>query len=105
MQDFVKFKKIWHYLDKEHLKKLQILPGVEEELKTEAVDFLTDLLTNPNNRGCLPRDDYEEAARMTLFLLGGEVPKKDGMVFWGCGATHKARFMQHIIYSSKIYSF
>ena len=104
IKDFATFKDMWPYIDKSNPKKLNILPGFEEDLKAENVSFLNDLLSNPGKKG-LPRDDYLEAARLTLFLLGGDVPGMEKMVFWAPGATHKARFMAKMIYGLKMFAF
>lgn len=74
IQDFVDFKKIWPYLKKDHVVTLSLVPGLEEDLKNKTVNFLQNLLTNPNRKQQLPRCDYEEVCKLTLLMLGAEVP-------------------------------
>ena len=51
------------------------------------------------------RDDYREAAKLALILIGGELPEGQMMAYKKPGACHKARFLAFAIYVLKILIF
>ena len=105
IQLFVKFRKVWHDIDKTKYesclnddKVLNYILSIKDELTT----YVKDQLTN------FPqiRDDYKELL-VTLLVLGEKAPDyKIGAVktyfIHTCGALHRARWMARIIYSHKI---
>ena len=101
IKDFADFKKMWPFLEKSQVSSLSLIPGMEETLKERTVEFLQRLLTNPNRKQQLPRCDYEEVCKLTLLMLGAEVP--GGFTWRKPGADHKARFMAKVIYGAKMF--
>ena len=104
-EDYMSFSKVWIYLNKESIQQLNILPGFEESLKNNAVEILVSLLTTPNKNDQLPRDDYEEVAKLSLLALGHGDDIPGGFSWRKPGAVHKARFLANIIYGTKCFSF
>ena len=105
---FVQFKNDWPDLrttPDTPTKKLSIHSRHLLELKQEAVLFYTTILSNKNNNGVLPRDDYRQLAETSLVLLGGDLPAGRNLFWHKPGATHKARFMAFGIYANMMYSF
>ena len=51
------------------------------------------------------RDDYREAAKLALVLIGGELPEGQMMAYKKPGACHKARILAFAIYVLKILIF
>ena len=62
---------------------------------------LWDFINNLTPSGCPPRDDYQEFARLTIWLLGEVVDRG----FCAPGAYHRARWMAKGIYCLKIFGF
>ena len=103
-EEFAPFQSVWKYLDKSSFITLEILPGLESELREKTISFLKDLLSQPNKNQQLPRDDYEELAKLTLLVLGvTDIP--GGFSWRKPGAHHKARFMAYVIYCIKMFLF
>ena len=65
------------------------------------MEFLEILLTNPNAKNQLPRDDYRECAELTMILLHDEPPR--GIHYMAPGVYSNARWMANIIYGLKMY--
>ena len=53
---------------------LTIRDDWEAQQRERVIADLTYYLTVPNSKKLLPRDDYAEAARLTLHVLGAPVP-------------------------------
>ena len=68
------------------------LPPALEQMKETSIAFLTSLLTNPNTRDQIPRDDYREAFELALVMLGSPPARWTEESRWRkCGATSHAR--------------
>ena len=66
---------------------------LEVDNKDELVSFYTDMLVMQKKDGPIfHRDDYHEAAKLALILIGGELPEGQMMAYKKPGACHKARF-------------
>ena len=105
---FVKFKNDWPNLNTTPdtpTKKLSIPSRHMRELKDEAKEFYTSILSIKNSNNVLPRDDYRTLAETSLVLLGGSLPAGRNLFWHKPGATHKARFMAFGIYANMMYSF
>jgi len=99
-------KDVWQDLDTSPaapFKKLVFRLPVLLELKNEAVEYLTQVLSE-NSSQVILRDDYDELARTSLSLLG-VVPPGEGIKWMKPGACHKARFMANAIFSNKMLAF
>ena len=74
--------------------------------KDELVSFYTDMLLKQKKDGSIfHRDDYREAAKLALVLIGGELPEGQMMAYKKPGACHKARILAFAIYVLKILIF
>ena len=80
---------------------LDIKPGLEEQLKEELVECMTNLLIYPNKKQQFPTNNYRDMVDLTLAVLGGNVP--GGLKFRLPGAFHKARFMANVIHGTKMF--
>lgn len=74
--------------------------------KDELVSFYTDMLLKQKKDGSIfHRDDYREAAKLALILIGCELPEGQMMAYKKPGACHKARILAFAIYVLKILIF
>ena len=63
------------------------------------------LLKQKKDGSIFHRDDYREAAKLALVLIGGELPEGQMMAYKKPGACHKARILAFAIYVLKILIF
>ena len=80
---------------------------LEVNNKDELVSFYTDmLLKQKKDSSIFHRDDYREAAKLALILIGGELPEgQTRMAYKKPGVCHKAWFLTFGIYVLKILIF
>ena len=77
-----------------------------QNMRTKTIHLLTALLTNPNSKEQIPRDDYREAIELCLVMLGCPPPRWQEQTRWlKCGATSNARWMHTMLYAPKAYAF
>ena len=67
-------------------------PPALERLKAKVIQWLVALLTNPNSKEQIPRNDYREAFELALVMLGVVPPRWREVARWRkCGNTSHAR--------------
>ena len=63
-----------------------------EAMRRKVIRLLTALLTNPNSKEQIPRDDFREAFELALVMLGSPPPRWSERRRWRkCGNTSHAR--------------
>ena len=68
------------------------LPPALEQMRESSISFLNSLLTNPNSKDQIPREDYREAFELALVMLDSPPPRWKAEARWRkCGATSHAR--------------
>ena len=67
-------------------------PPAMEAMRRKVIRLLTALLTNPNSKEQIPRDDFREAFELALVMLGSPPPRWSERSRWRkCGNTSHAR--------------
>ena len=71
--------------------------------KEELIELFTNILTKKNINGdFFVRKDYRKLCKLSLSMVGGELPGGKVMRFVAPRASHKARFMAFAINGFKI---
>ena len=71
------------------------LPPAIEQMREASISFLNSLLTNPNTRDQIPREDYRESFELALVMLGSPPARWAEQARWRkCGATSHARYLK-----------
>ena len=71
---------------------LPLFPPALKRLKAKVIQWLVALLTNPNSKEQIPRNDYREAFELALVMLGVVPPRWREVARWRkCGNTSHAR--------------
>ena len=79
---------------------------LEVDNKDVLISFYTDMLLKKKKDGSVfHRDDYREAAKLALILIGGELPEGQMMAYKKLGTCHKACFLAFGLYVLKILIF
>ncbi len=79
---------------------------LEVDNKDELISFYTDMLCREKKDGSIfYRDDYCEAAKLALILIGGQLPEGQKMAYKKPEAYHKARSLAFGIFVIKILIF
>ena len=88
-QMFKRFRDNFRYVDTSGS-----VATLEVDNKDVLISFYTDMLLKKKKDGSVfHRDDYREAAKLALILIGGELPEGQMMAYKKPGACHKARFL------------
>ena len=103
--DFTEFRdSLWRYINTEDGHRTLVLEDRSlKRIKEDVIASLKRILSVPDSKAALPRDDYRESAELMLILLG-ETPER-GNHWMRPGAAHHARWMPSILYPAKMYAF
>ena len=95
---------IWRNINtKQPFKTLCIKDQVLNRRREVVINSLKRILSVPDRKNSLPRDDYRECAELMLMILR-ETPER-GSQWMHPGATHHARWMPSILFPAKMFAF
>ena len=81
-------------------------PPAMEAMRRKVIRLLTALLTNPNSKQQIPREDFREAFELALVMLGSPPPRWREKSRWRkCGSRSHARWGHTLIYAPKALAF